>query len=149
MAWRKPTTDDLVSTLSQKEIDLFSKSAEFSGTDPIARQIDLTVSTVRGFISSGRKCKMSPETDSIPEMLIESAMAYAAFNLLKRMPVQIGEARTKAYERAASLFDKIATGVIVPEDYGETEEKETFTSLARPSFRRKDNKLGRIREEGI
>ena len=53
-------------------------------------------------------------------------------------------------DRACSLFEKVAQGVIVPEDYGEDPaDVAPAASLARPSIRPKRRLLGRRGEEGI
>ena len=62
----------------------------------------------------------------------------------------MNESRTKSYDRACSLFEKVAQGVIVPEDYGEDPaDVQPASSLPQPSVRPKRRLLGRNREEGI
>ena len=149
MAWKKPTLDDFFATLDAEEAALFARN-EQDDHAPIDRQIDMTVSHVRGFIRSGRKCHMPSDESLLPDMLITPAMDYAAFNLLKRLRRNVNESRTKAYDRACSLFEKIGTGSIVPEDFGEDPAQvEPESSLARPSVAAKRRLLGRQNEEGI
>ena len=104
----------------------------------------------RGCVRSGRKCRMPSDEGLLPDMLVAPAMDYAAFNLLKRLRRAVNESRTKSYDRACSLFEKVAQGVIVPEDYGEDPaDVAPAASLARPSIRPKRRLLGRRGEEGI
>lgn len=147
--WRKPDIEDFYATLEQSEADLFSRS-DGSALDTIQRQIDLAVSHARGFIRSGRKCAMSADESLLPEMLVAPAMDFAVFNLLKRLRRDVNASRTKAYDRACALFEKIGAGAIVPEDYGEAPDKlEKAASLAHPAITAKIRLLGRHMEEGI
>lgn len=147
--WRKVKKDDLYATLSEKEVRVFGQN-ENADESAIDQQIALTVSAVRGYIRSGRKCRMPDDEELLPDMLISPAMDLAAYNLLKRYNRPPNDARTKSCDHARSLFEKVATGMIVPEDYGETpSDIAPATSLARPSFRRKKRLLGRQRESGI
>lgn len=147
--WREITKQDLVATLSEKEADRFG--ADFALDDaPLQKQLDNIAATVRGYIRSGRKCRMSPNEKHVPDFLIAPAMDYAAFNILKRLRLAVNESRTKAYERACQLFEKVATGVIVPEDFGEDPSAvEPEAQLAKPAFTRRKRLLGRQHEEGI
>ena len=149
MAWKKPTLEDFFATLDAEEAALFARN-EQDDQAPIDQQIAMTVSHVRGFIRSGRKCRMPSDESLLPDMLITPAMDFAAFNLLKRLRRNVNESRTKAYDRACSLFEKIGTGTIVPEDYGEDPASvEPESTLARPSVAAKHRLLGRRQEEGI
>lgn len=147
--WRKVTMDDLAATLSEKEIRVFGSNDNADETT-VGQQVANTVSAVRGYIRSGRKCRMPDDETLLPDMLVAPAMDLAAYNLLKRFNRVPNEARTKAYEHAQSLFERVAAGSIVPEDYGESpSEVAPQSSPARPSFRRKRRLLGRIHESGI
>lgn len=147
--WRKVKTEDLYATLSEKEVRVFGQN-EAADESAVEQQLQNTVSAVRGYIRSGRKCRMPADETLLPDMLIAPAMDYAAFNLLKRFNRNPNEARTKSYEHAQSLFEKVASGAISPEDYGEApDEVVPASTLARPSFRRKKRLLGRKMESGI
>lgn len=147
--WRKVKKEDLYATLSEKEVRVFGQN-EAADESVIEQQLENTVSAVRGYIRSGRKCRMPNDETLLPDMLIAPAMDFAAFNLLKRFNRNPNEARTKSYEHAQSLFEKVATGAISPEDYGEEpEEVIPATTLARPSYRRRHRLLGRQHESGI
>ncbi len=124
MAWRKPDADDLVATLSQKEVDAFRKSADFA-FDPVERLLSRTVAMVRGYIRSGGKCRLSPDESLIPESTISKAMDYAAFDVLKRLSILPNEARTKARESAEDYFRRIGDGGLVPESHGADETAGT------------------------
>ena len=77
-------------------------------------------------------------------------MDYAAFNILKRLRLPVNESRSRAYDRACQLFEKVATGVIVPEDFGEDPASvEPASELARPAITRRERRLGRHLEDGI
>ncbi|MBR0197942.1 MAG: hypothetical protein IJQ34_07395 [Kiritimatiellae bacterium] len=147
--WRKPTIDDFYATLESDEAALFARN-ENEDLAPLERQMAMAVSHARGFVRSGRKCRMSADEALLPDMLITPAMDYAAFNILKRLRRNVNDSRTKAYERACSLFEKIGQGLIVPEDYGEDpSEVEPASSLAKASIMPKPRALGRCQEDGI
>ena len=149
MSWRKPTEDDFFATLEEDEANLFARNPS-TDLAPVTRQIGLAVAHARGCVRSGRKCRMPSDEGLLPDMLVAPAMDYAAFNLLKRLRRNPNDARTKAYERACSLFEKVASGAIVPEDYGEDPaDVQPAPSLPQPSVRPKRRLLGRNREEGI
>lgn len=122
--WRRPDNDDLVATLSQKEIDAFRASAGFAA-DPIERLLTRTAAMVRGYIRSGGKCALSPNEGEIPESTISKAMDYAAFDVLKRLNLKPNEARTQARTAAEEFFRRIEDGKIIPESYGASEDKPT------------------------
>lgn len=149
MSWRKITQADFEAALSRKEIELFARSSNPDEDSPVDRQLAITTDAVRGFVRSGRKCRICPEEGTLPDMLIAPALDIAVFNLLKRFSPAISEPRTAAYNRANSLMERIATGEIAPEDFGDAPEPETFTTLARPAFTRKTLTLARRRQEGI
>ena len=147
--WRVPSEDDFFATLEEDEAELFARNPD-ADRAPIARQIALAVSHVRGCVRSGRRCRMPSDEGLLPDMLVAPAMDYAVFNLLKRLRRNVNESRTKSYERACSLFEKVASGAIVPEDYGEDPaDVQPASSLPQPSVRPKRRLLGRNREEGI
>ena len=51
-----------------------------------------------------------------------TAMDYAAFQLLKRLPLPIAEARTSAQSSALRIFGDVAAGKLSPESYGAAPE---------------------------
>ena len=129
--WRKLTEEDLASRLSVAEIDAYSKQGSFT-TDPVEVILTNVTEEVRGFITSGRKCRLGPE-GTLPTMLVSSAIAIAVVELLTRINRKANEDRTKARDNAYSLLNKIAAGEIGPEDYGEL-PKETDKVASAPSF---------------
>lgn len=149
MAWREPTIDDFKAALSETEARAYGKSDDFSD-DVIGTKLKNTVAAVRGYIRSGRKCRMPNDERLLPEFLISPAMSYMVFELLTRYGRTVNASREKTYDHARELFDKIAQGSIVPEDYGETpEEVDVASSLPKPSVIRKRRLLGRNQEGGI
>lgn len=148
--WREATTDDLHAALSEDEASIFAASKDYFGDTHVEKEISNAVATVRGYIRSGRKCRMSGDETLLPDFLIVPTMDFAAFNLLKRQNIRVNESRTLAYNRANQLFDKLASGDIAPEDYGEDVSAiEPASSLAKASIKAKPRMLGRRAEEGI
>ena len=121
MSWRIPTEADLTATLSAREIEAFKRSSDFGGVDPVTALITRTAEFVRGFLRTAG-ITMSPTTGSIPEGLISPAMDYAAYDVLKRMPLEIGRDRSDARRAAVTLFDAIAARKYQPEAYGAADD---------------------------
>ena len=67
----------------------------------------------------------------MPSMLLAPAMDYAAFDLLKRFNVPVGEDRRKARADASALFEKVAERKIAvdPAD----EDEESVSAAATPA----------------
>ena len=149
MAWRRPTEEDFLATLEEREADVFARNLE-ADRAPIGQQMALAVSHVRGCVRSGRKCRMPADESLLPDMLVGPAMDYAAFNLLSRLRRDVNASRTKKYDRACALFDKVASGAIVPEDFGEDPSTVApAAALATASVRPKRRLLGRRQEDGL
>ena len=130
MAWRRPTVSDLAATLSQKEMDAYRQSAGFDGADPCDRLVGRTCAMVRGYCQAGR-VKLSGAAEEIPESLVSPAMDYAAYDVLKRLPVPVGEDRRRARDQALELFQAVASGDFVPEP--PDEEAPGSTTAAMPA----------------
>lgn len=120
MAWRAPTTADLIATLSKAEVDAFDQSVPASASAPSADLVARTASFVRGFIRRNHHVRLGP-AGTLPEGLISPAMDYAASDVLKRLPVEVGAARVKAREEALLLFEDVAADKVTPESFGEDE----------------------------
>lgn len=128
MAWRRLTEDDLVAFLSQKEVDTFRKSADFS-PDAIAAILLATGNFVRGFVrASGVRC--SEEDGSIPDSLVSPALDYAVFDVLKRFRISVGEDRRKAREQAIELFNRVADRKMQVEPADESVDGESAVAPA-------------------
>lgn len=119
MAWRRPTESDLAATLSQKEIETFRQSSGLEGGDPVADLLLRTAETVRSFCRSCPGLRLGP-AGTLPEALVSPAMDYAAYDVLKRLPVKVGDDRRRAREDALALFEKVAAGRVKPESADET-----------------------------
>lgn len=128
--WREITEADVVSTLSRKEVDAFRQSFDEGGT-PLADLCRRTAQMVRAYIRAGARVSVSADGDAIPEGLISPACDYLVFDLLKRMPVPVGEDRRRAREQAIALFDDLAAGKVIPESVDAAEVRRS------PSFARR------------
>lgn len=120
--WRALDEADLVATLSAKEVDAYRKSAGTlpGAADPVADLLSRTAQMVRSYVRAGGRVALSPEGATIPEGLVSPACDYAAYDVLKRMPVAVGEDRRRARDQAVALFEQVAQGKVVPEgDAGE------------------------------
>jgi len=120
--WRKPTVTDLAQTISQAEIDAYRQDAALDGSDPAEKLVATTADLVRGYIRSSGKSKLSPVAGEIPESLISPAMDYAAYQVLKRQPIEVGKDRVEAYKAAVQIFRDVANGTLIPESYAAAED---------------------------
>ena len=129
--WRTVDETDLAATLSQGEVDAFRADGPTDGSDPVARLLQSTVDTVRGYINCNGAVRMGP-SGTIPRGLVIPAMDYAMGKVLNRIGVPLTEDRRKALEAATALFEKISQGAITPESYTEDgtvdEDKRPATS---------------------
>lgn len=132
MGWREVTGRDLRAALSDGETRAFSASDGFSEA-ALDETVANAVAHVRGFVRSGRRCRMAPDARLLPDMLAAPTLDFAAFNLLKRFNRPVNESRTKAYERACALFEKVGTGLLTPEDWGEAPDAVAAAAPAAPS----------------
>jgi len=122
--WRKPTEDDIVATISQKEVDAYKASSSFT-RDPIQTLCERAAAYVRGYLATNGNIRLSPNEHEIPEACISPAMDYLAFDILKRLRLSIGEDRKQARRDAIEYFDKIASGKLTVESFGSTDAKQT------------------------
>lgn len=112
--WRKLTENDLIATLSRKEVDAYRNDFE---VDAVAVLLADTASWARGYIRTNGNVKLSPDESEIPASCVSPAMDFAAFRILKRLNLNPNEARTKAYNDALDYFKDVAAGRINPESY--------------------------------
>lgn len=121
--WRIPTVDDLKHTLSTREIEAYQAHNGSVDWKTAAEALVLRTATfVRGCVRSGGKTRMSPRAHEIPESLVSAAMDYCAYDVLKQLPVKITEERKLARRDAVALFDKVAAGKYIPEDFASSED---------------------------
>lgn len=137
MAWRKPITRDLTAKLNQKEVTAFKQHPDFASmADPAADILEQTAEMVRGYCRTNKQVKMSPVLGTIPEGLMSAAMDYAAYDVLKRINVNVNDSRKSAWEKAIELFEKVARGEYIPESWSddETGEEDASSNKAMPKF---------------
>ena len=118
MAWKVLTADGLTASLSRREAEAFRASSE-GVEDPVESLVASTASFVRGCVRSGGRAALSQDPLAIPESLVPAATDYIRWQLLSRHDIVVNESRTKAYEAALALFEKVRSGDFVPESDGE------------------------------
>ena len=119
MSWRKVDFDDIYATLTKDQVEIYRSSANWT-QDPIQRLCDRTAAYVRGHLKANGRVKLSPNELEIPECTISPAMDYLAYDILKRIDAGISEERKEARRQSIAYFEKISSGAISVEDYGET-----------------------------
>jgi phage gp36-like protein len=131
MAWRVPDIDDIYATLTKDEVEIYRTSANWT-EDPIKRLLTRSVGVARGYLKANGRVKMSPNAEALPESCISPAMDYLAFDILKRLGVKISDDRRDARRQAIAFFEKIASGEMSVEDYGESEDKPRISIGVKP-----------------
>ena len=112
MSWTKPTTEGLTATLSSAEVTAFGRSAGFEDAATVI--LSQTAATVRGFVRAGG-VRLSAADGLVPPSLLAFAYDFAAYRVLKRMNIRVGEDRRKAYEDAMEMFRRVAEGKMAVE----------------------------------
>lgn len=120
MAWRKLTEDDLLAALSRDEVEAYRASAGLGG-DPVEAQVAATAAFVRGCVRSGGRARLSADAGAVPESLLPAAADYLRWQVLTRQNLPVNESRTRAYEAALALFERVRAGEFVPEPDAEEE----------------------------
>ena len=139
--WRKVTEQDLVSALSQEEIDAF-RAGQGDGDDPIETQIADMVAYVRGIIrSSPAKVRLASDESKLPASLVKPAMDQLRFDVLTRMDVKVNESRTLAYQKALELFNAVRAGEYIPESDGITDDSADIAGSPAASPRPEPHRL--------
>ena len=121
--WRRPTEADLVSSLSWEEVEAFRQDGTFDG-DPVEDQIRDIAEFVRGFIRANGSVSLCPDEATLPASLVGPAMDYLRYRLLTRMNLSVNDSRTKAWEAAKDMFQRIADGGFSPESYATDPDAE-------------------------
>lgn len=128
MAWTQLTRDGLVATLAAREVDAFGQSSDFA--DAVAATLAQTADAVRGFVRAGGR-KVPGDGGLVPPSLVPFAYDFAAFRLLKRFNVPVGEDRRRAYDAAMDIFGKVAAGAMAVEP---ADDAGDATSATLPAF---------------
>ena len=128
--WRRIEEADMVATLSQRETDAYQSSSQFASIPPLPRLIARTTARFRLAIRSNGRVRMSADSSLLPESLISAACDYMAFDILKRIDVEVGEDRRRARQQAIELLDRVERGEVTPEGWDEPETQDTGHSAA-------------------
>ena len=78
------------------------------------------------------RVKLSPDELEIPECTISPAMDYLAYDILKRIDAGISEERKEARRQAIAYFEKISSGEMSVEDYGESADVPRISIGVKP-----------------
>lgn len=128
MAWRKPTRDDLVATLSQVEVDAFEQSKEFqTQANVVERIIEDSAELLRGYLrrlENQGGLRIHPEDGYIPNGLMNPTMDIAAFKILKRFNLEVTNARQQAYDEAMKTLRDVAAQRHMAESYVDASDTE-------------------------
>ena len=132
MAWRAINENDILTRLSQNELDII-KNASTIG-DPVPRAITMVTELIRGSIASNQSNVMGAE-GTIPERLMDAAASLLVVMLYSNnggMLIDLNETRVKANEAANRLLERVAEGkfaVELPGPVGKSAEDAKGASV--------------------
>jgi len=130
MTWRRLTKADLAAALSQKEIDAYRQSVGSGQTDPVGALLSRTAEMARGYCRANRSVRLPADPEAVPGSLVAACCDYAAYDVLKRLPVPVGEDRRRARDQAIELFQAVARGDVTPETADESADDTAAGSPA-------------------
>ena len=113
MAWRIPTEDDVIATISMAELQAYKQSANWQ-EDPVDILCHRAAAMVRDALRTNGNVGMSPNEYEIPEGCISAAMDYVCFDVVKRNGGTVTKERKEARRAAEKLFERIANGEYTP-----------------------------------
>jgi len=116
-AWVKLTEDDLLSSMTQRERDDFSKVATGASVpDRVIPILSDLTAEIRGYIATWSPNTISADASLIPPSFKAKALAIARWRVLITIPrFEPGDARKLEYEKADGFFMSVAKGQIRPE----------------------------------
>ena len=110
MAWITLTEDALKARLSGVELAAWRKAALASGqSDPVAQVFAGVTAEVRGYVAGNRANSLGAGA-TIPEELLDAAMALVVARLTTRLPLSLTEERREAKNDAVALLRSVARG---------------------------------------
>ena len=117
MTWIELTADDLLSSMTDKEVrDFGTASVGTSVPDRVVPILDALVAEIRGYIVTWSPNTISATPTTIPPSFKARALAIARWRVLTTLPkYNPGDAREKEYEKADAFFISVAKGQIRPE----------------------------------
>jgi len=124
MAWRVPTEDDIIATISLAELQAYKQSANWQ-EDPVEILCHRAAAMVRDALRTNGNVAMSPVEYEIPEGCISAAMDYVCFDVVKRNGGGATKERKEARRAAEKFFARIASGEYTPISWSAQETDST------------------------
>lgn len=113
--WISLTSADLQQKLAADEFDAVTSASLPEGVtaaDIIADELNRTVSEVRGFVA-GNKTNVLGDGATIPEELLDAALAIVRFKVFTRLPglkALLDELRVREYDEAMRKLRDVSAG---------------------------------------
>lgn len=134
--WRKMTEDDVVDTLTERELSAWRQSTA-GKQDVVQGVIDKVAGLVRSYLRAG-SVRLSKDSSLLPEGVIFDACMIARYLILSRLPVPMTDDRVKAYQDAIAFLQDVAKRKIIPESYtpegGEDPSDYEETTTVTPAY---------------
>ena len=124
MAWRVPTEDDIIATISVAELNAYKASANWQ-EDPVDILCRRAAALVRDTLRTNGNVEMSPNEYEIPEGCISAAMDYVCFDVVKRNGGAATKERTEARRKAEEFFREIARREFTPVGWNAAETERS------------------------
>lgn len=144
MPWRAPTRSDLEGSMSALEIDGMATKALGEDQDAIAQALRRAVVRVRAYC---RAAGITMGADgTIPDELVPDAMDMAAFDVLKRLNLEVKQDRRDSNAAAIKRLEAVASKDLAVLG---SESAETESAATTPKIKPRARSLGREYERGL
>lgn len=148
MSWISVTADDIGTRLADPELDSARNALVASG-DPLPGIVSAVVAEVRGYVAAHRSNRLGPP-DTIPDELLNAALALVRGRLLSRLPVASldTDPRRKEVESAERLLREVAAGRFVVSLPAEPAPSSDLPAPPRPTWSARPREFTRRHQDG-
>lgn len=151
--WVTLTENDVFSGMGKSERDDFAKSdVSVSVTDRLIPILANFSNEIRGYVQTHAPGAVSATPGTIPPEFVDRAVDYIRFKILITIAgYKPGDARTLAYEKADSYFQKVAKGEILPAKADDAQAPKIAESrkAASPRINARKRRFSRDQQDGI
>lgn len=150
MSWISVTADDIGTRLAGPELDAVRSAALAEGqVDPLPGIVSAVVAEVRGYVAAHRSNRLGPP-DTIPDELLNAALALVRGRLLSRLPVASldTDPRRKEVESAERLLREVAAGRFVVSLPAEPAPSSDLPAPPRPTWSARPREFTRRHQDG-
>jgi hypothetical protein len=148
MAWVSITEAMVAERLAGPELAAYKSAALGTGqTNPLPNIITRAVDEVRGYIAACRANTLG-EAGTIPEKLLDAALAVIRYRLISRLPVTLTQSRIDEKDDALRLLKEVAACRFAVEE-PTTASTEALSGKSPRWTERTDREFTRTSQDGI